>query len=62
MAILKHIASKSSSYGAALEYLLDISGRTPYWICRQLFCDAVFSNYLETAKDVGTTPVSYTHL
>ena len=38
-----------------LEYLLDISGRTPYWICRQLFCDAVFSNYLETAKDVGTT-------
>ena len=38
-----------------LEYLLDISGRTPYWICRQLFCDAVFSNYLETAKDVGAT-------
>lgn len=35
-----------------LEYLLDISGRTPYWICRQLFCDAVFSNYLEIAKDV----------
>ena len=30
-----------------LEYLLDISGRTPYWICRQLFCDAVFSNYLD---------------
>lgn len=39
-----------------LEYLLDISGRTPYWICRQLFCDAVFSNYLETAKDIGATP------
>ena len=38
-----------------LEYLLDISGRTPYWICRQLFCDAVFSNYLEIAKDVGAT-------
>ena len=38
-----------------LEYLLDISGRTPYWICRQLFCDAVFSNYLDTAKDVGAT-------
>ena len=38
-----------------LEYLLDISSRTPYWICRQLFCDAVFSNYLETAKDVGAT-------
>ena len=38
-----------------LEYLLDISSRTPYWICRQLFCDAVFSNYLETAKNVGAT-------
>ena len=38
-----------------LEYLLDISGRTPYWICRQLFCDAVFSNYLDTAKNVGAT-------
>lgn len=38
-----------------LEYLLDISGRTPYWICRQLFCDAVFSNFLETAKLTGST-------
>lgn len=38
-----------------LEYLLDISGRTPYWICRQLFCDAVFSNFLETAKLAGST-------
>lgn len=38
-----------------LEYLLDISGKTPYWICRQLFCDAIFSNFLDTAKDVGAT-------
>lgn len=40
---------------AELEYLLDISGRTPYWICRALFCDAIFSNYLGTAKDLGAT-------
>lgn len=40
---------------AELEYLLDISGRTPYWICRALFCDAIFSNFLETAKDLGAT-------
>lgn len=38
-----------------LEYLLDISGRTPYWICKALFCDAIFSNFLDTAKDVGAT-------
>ena len=36
-----------------LEYLLDIFSRTPYWICKTLFCDAIFSNYLDTAKDVG---------
>ena len=36
-----------------LEYLLDLSARTPYWICRQLFCDAIFSNYLATAKKLG---------
>lgn len=35
------------------EYLLDISGKTPYWIGKALFCDAIFSNFLETAKDVG---------
>lgn len=40
---------------AELEYLLDISGRTPYWICRALFCDAIFSNFLETARDLGAT-------
>lgn len=36
-----------------LEYLLDISGRTPYWLCKVLFTDAIFSNYLDTAKMVG---------
>lgn len=40
---------------AELDYLLDISARTPYWICKALFCDAVFSNFLDTAKDVGAT-------
>ena len=38
---------------AELEYLLDISGRTPYWVCKALFCDAIFSNFLETAREVG---------
>lgn len=33
-----------------LEYLLDMSRRTPYWIVHQLFCNAIFSNYLEVAK------------
>lgn len=40
---------------AELEYLLDISGRTPYWIAKALFCDAIFSNYLETARVCGRT-------
>ena len=38
---------------AELEYLLDISGRTPYWVCKALFCDVIFSNFLETAREVG---------
>lgn len=32
------------------EYLMDISRRTPYWIAHELFCNAIFSNYLEVAK------------
>lgn len=36
-----------------LSYILDISGRTPYWIAKALFCDAIFSNYLETARDAA---------
>lgn len=38
---------------AELEYLLDISGKTPYWICSALFANAIFSNYFDTAKMVG---------
>lgn len=38
---------------AELEYLLDISGKTPYWICSALFANAIFSNYFDTAKLVG---------
>ena len=38
-----------------LEYLLDISGQTPYYICQSLFCNAVFSNFFDTAKDVSET-------
>ncbi len=36
-----------------LEYLLDISARTPYWICRSLFCDAMFSNFVDVARDTA---------
>ena len=36
-----------------LEYILDVSARTPYWVCKALFCDAIFSNYLPTAKELG---------
>lgn len=38
-----------------LEYILDMSARTPYWIAKALFCDAIYSNYLDTAKDLGAT-------
>ncbi len=40
---------------AELEYILDLSARTPYWVCKALFCDAIFSNYLPTARDLGAT-------
>ncbi|MCR5087988.1 MAG: alpha/beta hydrolase [Oscillospiraceae bacterium] len=36
-----------------LEYILDMSARTPYWVCKALFCDAIFSNYLPIAKYLG---------
>ncbi len=36
-----------------LEYILDMSARTPYWIAKALFCDAIYSNYLDTAKKLG---------
>ncbi len=35
---------------AECERLLDIERRTPYWIAHELFCNAIFSNYLEVAK------------
>ena len=40
---------------AELEYILDMSAHTPYWVCKALFCDAIYSNYLPTAKDLGAT-------
>lgn len=38
-----------------LEYILDVSARTPYWVCKSLFCDAIFSNYLDIAKKLGAS-------
>lgn len=32
------------------ERLMDISRRTPYWIAHELFCNAIFSNYLTVAQ------------
>ena len=40
---------------AELEYILDMSARTPYWIAKALFCDAIFSNYLATAQKLGAS-------
>lgn len=34
-------------------YILDMSGKTPYWVCSQLFASAIFSNYYDTAKKIG---------
>lgn len=34
---------------------MDMSRRTPFWIARQLFCDAIFSNYLDVAKTAAKT-------
>lgn len=36
-----------------LEYILDLSARTPYWMCRNLYFDAQMSDYLATAKKLG---------
>ena len=36
-----------------VSYLLDISAKTPYWICGELFASAIFSNYYDTALSVS---------
>jgi non-heme chloroperoxidase len=38
-----------------LEYILDLSARTPYYVCSALFANAVFSDYTETAKNISET-------
>lgn len=38
-----------------LEYLMDMSAKTPYYICHSLFCNAIFSNYFDTAREVSET-------
>lgn len=35
------------------EYLMDMSRRTPYWIVHELFCNAIFSNYLAVAQQAA---------
>ncbi|MBQ7937400.1 MAG: alpha/beta hydrolase [Oscillospiraceae bacterium] len=36
-----------------ISYLLDMSGKTPYWICGELFASAIFSNYYDTALAIS---------
>ena len=36
-----------------LSKILDMSAKTPYWICSALFASAIFSNYYDTAKAVA---------
>ena len=38
-----------------LEALMDIHSKTPYWVARALFCDAMFSNYVDVAKEISET-------
>lgn len=38
-----------------LEYILDLSARTPYYVCSALFANAVFSDFTETAKNISET-------
>jgi len=40
---------------AELEFILDMSAKTPYWICASLFSSAIFSNFYETAKEISET-------
>jgi pimeloyl-ACP methyl ester carboxylesterase len=36
-----------------LAYILDLSARTPYYICSALFANAVFSDFSETAEKIS---------
>lgn len=38
-----------------LEAILDLSARTPYYVCSALFSSAVFSDFTETAKNISET-------
>lgn len=38
-----------------LEAILDLSARTPYYVCSSLFTNAVFSDFTETAKHISET-------
>lgn len=39
--------------GEELSYILDMSAKTPYWICGELFSSAIFSNYYDTAFNIS---------
>lgn len=52
---LEEIMIQGKMEAEELEYLVDMSGKTPHYICQSLFCNAVFSNFFDTAKDVSET-------
>lgn len=49
-ACIKDVMVQRPPEATELEYLLDLSGRTPYWITKTLYCDAILSDYDEAAR------------
>lgn len=51
----KEVMLQQSPAPEKLEAILDLSARTPYYICSALFANAVFSDFTETAKNISET-------
>lgn len=48
---LKTVMLEKSPSKDEIEFFIDISSKTPYHICRELFLDAIFKDYRETLKE-----------
>lgn len=51
----KEVMLQQPAAPETLEYILDLSARTPYYVCSALFASAVFSDFTETAKNISET-------
>ena len=51
----KEVMLQQSPEPEKLEYILDLSARTPYYVCSALFANALFSDFTETAKQISET-------